>query len=154
MTESLQTTCVVSPFGLVTVLHKGMTLRRVSIDVVETSAKTTGSQQIIDQFEAYFSDASHVFGFVLETGGTHHQTRVWKALNDIPVGGVLTYGQLAKKLRSGPRAVARACRANPLPIVVPCHRVVSANGPGGYMGTTSGPAMAIKHWLLRHERAS
>jgi len=92
--------------------------------------------------------------------GTQFQQRVWQALLDIPVGKVLTYGQLATKLHSGPRAVANACRHNPLPVIVPCHRVVSAAGIGGYAGDTETIQnseinfMAIKKWLLVHEKAN
>ncbi|MCP4042152.1 MAG: MGMT family protein, partial [Gammaproteobacteria bacterium] len=83
--------------------------------------------------------------------GTDHQLRVWNALGEIPPGETMTYGELARHLGSGPRAVGNACRSNPVPIVVPCHRVVSATGLGGFMGDTAGEPMAIKSWLLRHE---
>ena len=63
----------------------------------------------------------------------------------------LTYGEMAKKLDSSPRAVGNACRANPLPIIIPCHRVVSQSGIGGYGGHTEGEVLAIKEWLLHHE---
>ena len=69
----------------------------------------------------------------------------------IPIGQVVTYGELAKALDSSARAVAGACRANPIPILIPCHRVVAATGLGGYMGETGGEALAIKQWLLQHE---
>lgn len=77
--------------------------------------------------------------------------RVWTALSEIPPGHIETYGSLARRLGSGPRAVAAACRANVFAIVVPCHRVVSASGLGGYCGQTDGHLLEIKRWLLRHE---
>ncbi len=83
--------------------------------------------------------------------GTLYQQKVWQALQRIPVGEVRTYGELARELGSCARAVAQACRANPLPILIPCHRVVSATGLGGYMGKTYGPELEIKRWLLHHE---
>ena len=92
------------------------------------------------------------FRLPLETGGTDFQRRVWNALQRIPAGKVLSYGELARKLKTGPRAVGNACRANPIPVVIPCHRVVAANGKGGFMGKTGGKALAIKDWLLTHER--
>ena len=85
------------------------------------------------------------------TGGTAFQRRVWRALQRIPLGEVRTYGELAVELDSCARAVAQACRANPLPILIPCHRVVSASGLGGYMGQIDGPLLEIKRWLLHHE---
>ena len=85
--------------------------------------------------------------------GTAFQQKVWKALREIPAGKVMTYGELAKKVGSSARAVGNACRKNPVPVVIPCHRVVSANGPGGYAGATQGTLFDIKCWLLDHEGA-
>ena len=83
--------------------------------------------------------------------GTPFQNSVWNALKNIPAGKVVTYGAIAKQLGTSARAVGNACRKNPIPVVVPCHRVVSANGIGGYAGDTNGDMLAIKSWLLRHE---
>ena len=77
--------------------------------------------------------------------------RVWQALQKIPYGEVKTYGQLAKELKSSARAVGNACRANPIPIVIPCHRIVAVSGIGGYAGKTDGPVLERKRWLLAHE---
>ena len=78
--------------------------------------------------------------------------RVWQALKQIPAGESICYGELAKQLGTSARAVGNACRANPLPIVVPCHRVVSASGLGGFMGQTQGAELTVKQWLLKHEQ--
>jgi methylated-DNA-[protein]-cysteine S-methyltransferase len=59
---------------------------------------------------------------------------------------------LARRIKSSARAIGNACRANPVPIVVPCHRVVAVNGDGGFMGKRGGRALALKRWLLAHER--
>jgi methylated-DNA-[protein]-cysteine S-methyltransferase len=72
---------------------------------------------------------------------------------DLPQGEVRTYGELASRLGSGARAVGNACRRNPVPIIVPCHRVVAAGGAGGYGGRTGGVVLERKLWLLRHEGA-
>lgn len=83
---------------------------------------------------------------------TPFQRRVWAAMCAIPPGTTRTYGELARALGSSPRAVGQAAGANPWPILVPCHRVVAARGPGGYVG--SGEAgLAVKRWLLAHEGA-
>ncbi len=87
----------------------------------------------------------------LEPGGTAFQRRVWKALLNILPGQTRTYGELARELGSSPRAVGGACRRNPIPLLIPCHRVVAANGDGGFAGHTSGRWMDIKRWLLEHE---
>ncbi len=65
---------------------------------------------------------------------------------------VFAFGALAERLHTSPRAVGNACRANPIPIVIPCHRVVSATGLGGYSGKTGGAQLALKRRLLEHER--
>lgn len=83
--------------------------------------------------------------------GTSFQVSVWKALRTIPAGQVLTYGELAERLDTSARAVGNACRKNPIPVVIPCHRVVAASGIGGYAGATHGRLFAIKRWLLQHE---
>lgn len=83
--------------------------------------------------------------------GTPYQRRVWQLLQQIPAGEVRTYGELAAELGSSPRAVAQACRANPIPVLIPCHRVVGKGGIGGYMGKSEGPELEIKRWLLHHE---
>ena len=83
--------------------------------------------------------------------GTTFQVKVWKALRKIPPGQVLTYGELAERLDTSARAVGNACRKNPIPVVIPCHRVVAASGIGGYAGATHGSLFAIKRWLLQHE---
>ncbi len=87
----------------------------------------------------------------LKTGGTDFQQNVWKRLLQIPLGSTATYGQLADELNSSPRAVGNACRGNPCPLVIPCHRVVGKSGLGGFSGQVSGPKLAIKRWLLTHE---
>jgi methylated-DNA-[protein]-cysteine S-methyltransferase len=83
--------------------------------------------------------------------GTPFQVKVWKALRKIPPGRVLTYGQLADMLDTSARAVGNACRKNPIPVVIPCHRVIAASGIGGYAGATDGGLLVIKNWLLKHE---
>lgn len=106
---------------------------------------------IINELKAYFANPQHQFNIDLAPKGTPFQLKVWKALKSIPTGKTMTYGELAKQLGSNPRAIGQACRTNPIPIIVPCHRVVAANGPGGYTGQRSGEMMDIKMWLLKHE---
>ncbi|MDC9725199.1 MAG: methylated-DNA--[protein]-cysteine S-methyltransferase [Gammaproteobacteria bacterium] len=84
--------------------------------------------------------------------GTEFQQKVWHYLQTIPLGETRYYSDVAKALNSSAQAVGNACRANPFVIVVPCHRVVSKTGLGGYDGKTSGHNLAIKQWLLDHER--
>ncbi|QGU34050.1 methylated-DNA--[protein]-cysteine S-methyltransferase [Thermochromatium tepidum ATCC 43061] len=106
---------------------------------------------ITRRLEAYFSAPDTPFDLPLELNGTRFQQRVWALLRTIPVGQTCTYGEIARELGSAARAVGQACRANPCPIVVPCHRVVGRHGLGGFAGDRTGRRLAIKRWLLEHE---
>jgi methylated-DNA-[protein]-cysteine S-methyltransferase len=111
-------------------------------------------KQLGEQLSRYFGESHSGFDVTMENQGTAYQRRVWRALQQIPVGQTRTYGQLARQLHSSPRAVGNACRQNPLPLLVPCHRVVAANGLGGFGGETEGKQLAMKRWLLEHEGAA
>jgi methylated-DNA-[protein]-cysteine S-methyltransferase len=83
---------------------------------------------------------------------TQFQKKVYALLKKVPRGKVTTYGALAKKLKSSPRAVGQALRANPFAPKVPCHRVIKSNGSiGGFKGETSGKAIKEKIKLLTRE---
>jgi methylated-DNA-[protein]-cysteine S-methyltransferase len=112
---------------------------------------TAAARHTVKALRSYFRSAKAPLDIEVEFAGTEFQRRVWAALRAIPVGEVRTYGALARQLGSSPRAVGGACRSNPVPIIVPCHRVVAQNGPGGFGGKTSGPRLEIKKRLLRHE---
>jgi methylated-DNA-[protein]-cysteine S-methyltransferase len=125
----------------------------VSARTLLKTARTRVAHKACAQLKAYFADPRAGFDLPLAASGSDFQQRVWRALRKIPSGAAHHYGALAKRLNSAPRAVGGACRANPIPIVVPCHRVVAATGLGGFMGATRGRAMDIKRWLLKHEAA-
>ena len=104
------------------------------------------------QIERYLADPQWSFTLPLAPAGSAFRRRVWHALAKIPVGESRTYGELARALHSAPRAVGGACGANPIALVIPCHRVVGSQGSlGGFMGATDGEPIAIKRWLLTHE---
>jgi methylated-DNA-[protein]-cysteine S-methyltransferase len=83
--------------------------------------------------------------------GTVFQYRVWQETCRIPFGERISYGKLAQRVSSAPRAVAQALRRNPIPIIVPCHRVVGACDIGGFGGQRRGIMLHIKQGLLQHE---
>lgn len=112
------------------------------------------AREICDQLSAYFADAHFEIDLPFELDGTHHQCNVWQAMLEIPCGQTLTYGELAKRIGSSAQAVGQACGNNPIPIVIPCHRVVSRTGLGGFMHHADGDALDIKRWLLAHEKKS
>ena len=105
---------------------------------------------VTSQLTEYFAGTRTRFELPLAPEGTPFQQRVWKALLDIPYGETISYGELAARLgsRSASRAVGLANGSNPLPIVIPCHRVIGANGKlTGYGG-----GLPIKERLLALER--
>ena len=104
---------------------------------------------IKDQLAAYADNPYHRFQLPLKPLGSTYQQRVWSALLVIPVGQTMTYGELASKLQSSPRAIGQACKNNPLALFIPCHRVVAKTGHGGYMGQID--ALHYKLSLLQHE---
>lgn len=108
------------------------------------------AQNLKKQIAQYLQNADARIEVPFKVAGTQFQQRVWKAISAIPVGQVLTYSELAHEVGSGPRAVANACGANKLPLLIPCHRVVAKNGLGGFMQSTP-DGLKIKEWLLAHE---
>ncbi len=109
------------------------------------------TRRVCDQIAAYVRDPDFQFDVPLRLSATPHQGKVWQALRAIPRGQALTYGALAQQIGSSPRAVGGACGDNPIPLFIPCHRVVAKNGAGGFMHHASGAPLGIKQWLLRHE---
>ena len=110
------------------------------------------AERVCRELERYLADPEFRFGVPLDADGTVFQRRVWQALLQIPIGQSRTYGELARELHSAPRAIGGACGANPIALVIPCHRVVGTHGSiGGFMGVTEGEPIAIKRWLLAHE---
>jgi methylated-DNA-[protein]-cysteine S-methyltransferase len=119
----------------------------------QTQPATTAFAEIVcGQLMRYFENADMHFSVPLELNGTPHQKKVWQAMLDIPRGQTRNYGELAAKLKSCAQAVGQACGANPIPIIVPCHRVVGKAGLGGFMRHGSGDPLDIKRWLLAHEK--
>jgi methylated-DNA-[protein]-cysteine S-methyltransferase len=103
------------------------------------------------QIERYREDPDASFDLPLSAQGTAFQRDVWRQISDIPRGRIRTYGELARRIGGEARAVGQACGDNPYPIVVPCHRVVAADGLGGFSHHVDGYLMETKKWLLKHE---
>jgi len=114
-------------------------------------ANADAVKDVAAQLQAYSSNPQYRFQLDLQPSGSEFQLRVWAMLQSIPSGSVLSYGEIAQRLSSSARAVGNACRANPLPLIIPCHRVVAANGLGGFAGASSGYLIEIKRQLLSHE---
>src|SRR5712691_4204786 len=102
------------------------------------------------QLAAYFDGRLHRFDLPLAPAGTAFEARVWAAMQRIPYGETRCYGDLAQAVDSAPRAVGGACGKNPIPIVIPCHRVLAKGGLGGYSGEGE---LVTKQRLLEIGRA-
>ena len=106
------------------------------------------NSQLCEQIQQYINNPANFTTLRLLKQGSDFRNEVWTEICKIPAGKVISYSELAKKIDSGARAVANACRSNPFPGLIPCHRVVSVNGLGGYAGETSGKFLEIKRKLL------
>jgi methylated-DNA-[protein]-cysteine S-methyltransferase len=146
---------IAAPFGRVGFILEGEAITDISFLDKNTpllEPRTSQARKVSSALKSYFDKPGKTFRLPLRLDGTPFQQRVWRALQRIPAGKTLSYGVLARKLDTSARAVGNACRANPVPIIVPCHRVVASNGMGGFMGKRSGSPLNLKHWLLAHER--
>jgi methylated-DNA-[protein]-cysteine S-methyltransferase len=116
-----------------------------------TPPPTAFAASVVQQLEDYFLNANTIFNVPFQLQGTPFQRKVWETLQTIPVGKTLSYGKLAKQLQTSARAIGNACRTNPIPIIIPCHRIVGQNGLGGFGGVAEGSLIAVKKQLLQHE---
>lgn len=105
----------------------------------------------IAQVNAWLEDGRFVFDLPLELSGSDFQRRVWTFMCTLPAGRPVTYGEAAAVLGSNPRAVGGACGRNPVPLIVPCHRIIGRQGGDGFMQSQGEWALGIKRWLLAHE---
>jgi methylated-DNA-[protein]-cysteine S-methyltransferase len=145
---------VASPVGRLVLVSRGVALWAIELAPDRAPLEephTPIAERAARELERYFEDPDWRFTVAAEHRGTVFQRRVWRALAAIRRGETRRYGDLAGELGVNAQAVGQACRANPVPIVVPCHRVVAAGGLGGYGGAITGKPLAIKRWLLRHE---
>ncbi len=109
------------------------------------------AEKLYQQLMEYFELRRTSFDIPIDIEGTSYQKKVWNEVASISYGQSRTYGDIAQSINSGPRAVGNACRHNPIPIIIPCHRVVRKTGLGGYCGRVVGKEIQQKDWVLRHE---
>lgn len=144
-----------APFGPITLYASEEAVDRIELFSSASNSVNESStilQKLEQQLSAYFSDAHTQWNIPLTIKGTDFQQKVWRYMQAIPLGETRSYGEVAASLNSSARAVGNACRANPFPIVIPCHRIVSKSGLGGFAGKTKGHQILVKQWLLSHER--
>ena len=143
-----------TPFCNLKLKQEGGRVREIEFVQHMGSPRVTNNsllKQTLVQLSQYIASPVFSFDLPLDPLGTEFQRKVWSALQRIPAGQVKTYGEIAAELNTSPRAVGNACRRNPIPVIIPCHRVVSAKGLGGFAGQTEGQKISIKQQLLAHE---
>lgn len=144
-----------TPFGLVGVRTEGDALAEIVYLPRKAGALAPANrlaERTCVQIDKYVADPAYRFSLPLKPLGTAFQRRVWEKIAAIPCAETRTYGDLARLLKSAPRAVGQACGTNYFPLVIPCHRVVAANGLGGFAHASSGYLIDVKRWLLAHEQ--
>lgn len=141
-----------SPLGWITVTQENGDI--TSLNWGQQPVGNSGDPLLLDareQITAYFAKRLTMFDLPMSCPSTPFQHGVLEAMMSIPFGSTKTYGDIAGYVEGSPQVVGRACGANPIPILIPCHRVVGANTLGGF----SGPGgVETKVWLLRHEGAA
>jgi len=145
-----------APFGTLYLAADHAALRELHFyapgsPALYTQQETPLLQTAVQQLDEYFAGSRRSFTVPLDPQGTAFQQRVWQALQDIPYGQTCTYGQIARRIGSpgAARAVGSANHCNPLPIFIPCHRVIGADGTlTGYAG-----GLAWKQALLQLEQS-
>ncbi len=144
-----------TPFGVLGIRCSGDALTGIDfLPPCEKPQRATGTfaATVCEQLLRYLENPDAQFSVPLDLRGTAHQHKVWQAMLDIPRGKTRSYGEIAAELKSCAQAVGQACGANPIPVIVPCHRVVGKAGLGGFAHHTSGAHLDIKRWLLTHEQ--
>jgi len=133
-------------------------IKYLPLAVPDQAPENALAERAARQLERYREDPDAKFDLPLLIEGSAFQRRLWAALCEIPRGRTLTYGEMARKLGGedfeSARAVGQACGDNRLPIVIPCHRVVAADGLGGFGHSTGGYLLEAKRWLLMHESSA
>jgi len=146
---------ILAPFAVLGICTDEDWLTEIDYLPLDTSlleSETPLAREVCNQLEAYLRDPAFKFDLSLHINGTIHQRRVWQQIQAVPSGQTSSYAVIAEKIHSAPRAVGRACGANKIPIIIPCHRIIAKNGGlGGFMNTSEGDPLKIKQWLLKHE---
>lgn len=136
-------------FGPLTVVEEDGAIVRVTWEGAGRD-RTTVLREAEWQIEAYCAGQIKTFDLPLRVEGSDVQRAVCGQIAAIPFGETMTYGEIARVLAIGPQAVGSACGGNPIPVIIPCHRVMGARGLTGFSGKGG---VETKVALLRHERA-
>ncbi|WP_188567350.1 methylated-DNA--[protein]-cysteine S-methyltransferase [Undibacterium terreum] len=157
--STLFSAVVAAPFGAIGIRTQDQAISELVYlppRFAEKDATDKVAAKAQKQIEKYLQQPDFRFKLPLQQVGTDFQRKVWAVIAAIPQGEVWTYGQIAKHIKSAPRAVGQACGANWFPLVIPCHRVTAAGGLGGFGHTDDESSfhIGVKLWLLQHEGVS
>ena len=142
---------VPSPVGQLTLTSNGQAITRVEWKDAHATDQSPELDEATAQLAAYFEGRLTRFDLPLQVEGSEFQQAVCDAMFAIPFGETLTYGDIARQVGVPAQAIGQACGANPIPVIVPCHRVLGASSLGGFSGQGG---VETKVWLLRHEGAA
>jgi methylated-DNA-[protein]-cysteine S-methyltransferase len=150
LSDQVASLTIPSAVGPITIVAEGEVIIRIHIGGGRAGRNETPLlREAKRQLDAYFARLLTKFDLPTEPRGSEFERTLWRALERIPYGEVRTYGALAREIDGVARAIGAACGTNPIPIVIPCHRVVGSNSLGGYSG---GSGVATKQWLLLLEQ--
>ena len=142
-----------TPVGALILQSNNSAITRVSWADHGNPMPSGQSDRICDfaarELQFYFSGRLKTFSVPVALDGSALQLRVWEVMTNIPFGEVLTYGDVARDVGSGPQAVGTACGQNPIPVIIPCHRIVGAGGK--LTGFSGGTGIETKAFLLDYE---
>ena len=123
-----------TPVGRLGIVEEDGAIVELTWDAVNEGPRTPLLDEAVRQLTAYFAGELKEFDLPLAPRGNEFQQSVYRLMNDIPYGETRTYGELAKALDTYGQPIGQACGMNPIPVIIPCHRVLSVNGLGGYSG--------------------
>ncbi|MBO9467694.1 methylated-DNA--[protein]-cysteine S-methyltransferase [Tropicibacter sp. R15_0] len=143
--------CFDTPTGVFSVTQEGDAIVKAGWNSVQAIESTPLLEEAKAQILAYFAGELEVFDLALKVNGSDFQRQVCDVMSAIPFGETRTYGEIAQEIGAPAQAVGGACGGNPIPLIIPCHRVLSASGLGGFSGTYG---VETKVALLKHEGAA
>ena len=150
-TKPMPQTVVDTQFGRLAITQDGDAITRVTWGDVDEISTTALLSEAVQQLEAYNAGELTAFDLPLHVTGHDLQRAVCDAMVAIPFGETRTYGDIAKEVKASPQAVGQACGGNPIPVIIPCHRVMGAGGK--LVGFSGAGGVETKVALLRHEKA-
>ncbi|MCZ4354254.1 methylated-DNA--[protein]-cysteine S-methyltransferase [Roseovarius aestuarii] len=145
-TRSLQT-----PIGWMRISASGTGITAINWGRAEAEDDTPELAEACAQLKAYFDGRLNVFDVPVHVQASEFQVRVCNAISAIPFGHTRTYGDLARDLDAPAQAIGAGCGGNPIPVIIPCHRVLGATSLGGF---SARGGVETKVWLLKHEGAA